>query len=107
MRSRSLPRFRPTQRQSVVPIRPMAWHFSQEQKLCYRFRTEKRTFEKTAHDVMKRFAVMVLTAFVLSATSAVRCDAQTIRVAVQKTGTFAWELAVIRAHGLDKEANLS
>jgi NitT/TauT family transport system substrate-binding protein len=33
--------------------------------------------------------------------------AETIRVAVQKTGTFAWELAVIRAHGLDKEANLS
>jgi NitT/TauT family transport system substrate-binding protein len=26
---------------------------------------------------------------------------------VQKTGTFAWELAVIRAHGLDREANLS
>jgi NitT/TauT family transport system substrate-binding protein len=31
----------------------------------------------------------------------------TIRVAVQKTGTFAWELAVIRAHGLDKKANLA
>ena len=28
---------------------------------------------------------------------------ETIRVAVQKTGTFAWELAVIRAHGLDKQ----
>ena len=26
---------------------------------------------------------------------------------MQKTGTFAWELAVIRAHGLDKQANLS
>jgi NitT/TauT family transport system substrate-binding protein len=36
------------------------------------------------------------------------CDgAETVRVAVQKTGTFAWELAVIRAHGLDKQANLS
>ena len=33
--------------------------------------------------------------------------AETVRVAVQKTGTFAWELAVIRAHGLDKQANLS
>ena len=33
--------------------------------------------------------------------------AETIRVAVQKTGTFAWELAVIRAHGLDKQADLS
>ncbi len=34
-------------------------------------------------------------------------DAETIRVAAQKTGTFAWELAVIRAHGLDRKANLS
>jgi NitT/TauT family transport system substrate-binding protein len=33
--------------------------------------------------------------------------ADTIRLAVQKTGTFAWELATIRANGLDKEANLS
>ena len=36
------------------------------------------------------------------------CEAaETIRVAVQKTGTFAWELAVIRAHGLDKQADLA
>jgi NitT/TauT family transport system substrate-binding protein len=35
------------------------------------------------------------------------CAAETIKVAVQKTGTFSWELAVIRAHGLDKQANLT
>lgn len=34
-------------------------------------------------------------------------SAETIRLAVQKTGTFSWELAVIRANGLDKEADLS
>src|SRR3954463_1633081 len=33
--------------------------------------------------------------------------ADTIRIASQKTGTFAWELAVIRAHGLDRQANLT
>jgi NitT/TauT family transport system substrate-binding protein len=33
--------------------------------------------------------------------------AETIRLAVQKTGTFAWELAVIRAHGLERQANLA
>ncbi len=33
--------------------------------------------------------------------------ADTIRIAAQKTGTFAWELAVIRAHGLDKDAGLT
>ena len=32
--------------------------------------------------------------------------ADTIRIAAQKTGTFAWELAVIRSHGLDRQANL-
>jgi NitT/TauT family transport system substrate-binding protein len=30
-----------------------------------------------------------------------------IRVATLKTGTLAWELAVVRAHGLDVEANLT
>ncbi len=38
--------------------------------------------------------------------SAPALAADTIRLAVQKTGTFAWELSVIRAHGLDKQANL-
>ncbi len=56
---------------------------------------------------MKHLTALLLTAFALTASIAVRCDAETIRVAVQKTGTFAWELAVIRAHGLDKQANLS
>jgi NitT/TauT family transport system substrate-binding protein len=34
-------------------------------------------------------------------------QAQTIRIAAQKTGTLAWELDVIRSHGLDAKANLS
>jgi NitT/TauT family transport system substrate-binding protein len=33
--------------------------------------------------------------------------ADTIRLAVQKTGTLAWEIAVIRAHGLDRKAGLT
>ncbi|HEY2136854.1 MAG TPA: ABC transporter substrate-binding protein [Xanthobacteraceae bacterium] len=32
--------------------------------------------------------------------------ADTIRMAIQKTGTLAWELAVIRAHGFDRDAGL-
>ena len=32
--------------------------------------------------------------------------ADRIRIAAQKTGTLAWELAVIKAHGLDTKANL-
>jgi len=56
---------------------------------------------------MKCLSLMVLTAFALAATGVARCNAETIRIAAQKTGTFAWELAVIRAHGLDRQSNLS
>ena len=51
---------------------------------------------------------MLLAAVMLTLAQIGTCyGADTVRVAVQKTGTFAWELAVIRAHGLDKQANLS
>lgn len=33
--------------------------------------------------------------------------ADTLRLAIQKTGTLAWELAVVRAHRLDKKADLN
>ncbi|WP_225672573.1 ABC transporter substrate-binding protein [Bradyrhizobium hereditatis] len=49
----------------------------------------------------------MLLAAVVSASLGTSCSAGDLRVAVQKTGTFAWELAVIRAHSLDKQANLS
>jgi NitT/TauT family transport system substrate-binding protein len=51
---------------------------------------------------------MLLAAVILTVAQAGACHgAETVRVAVQKTGTFAWELAVIRAHSLDKQANLA
>ncbi|WP_291694419.1 ABC transporter substrate-binding protein [Bradyrhizobium sp.] len=54
---------------------------------------------------MKLFTVALLAAllFVVAAPG----DAETVRIAAQKTGTFAWELAVIRSHGLDKQADLT
>jgi NitT/TauT family transport system substrate-binding protein len=61
-----------------------------------------------AHAMMKHLFGIVLGAIILAVAPAASCRAtETVRVAVQKTGTFAWELAVIRAHGLDREANLS
>jgi NitT/TauT family transport system substrate-binding protein len=55
-----------------------------------------------------RIPVRTLAAAVLAFISFTACcSAETVRVAVQKTGTFAWELAVIRTHGLDKQAGLS
>lgn len=52
-----------------------------------------------------RGLLLVLTAAttVLAGTA----DAQTVRVAAQKTGTLAWELDVIRTHGLDRQANVT
>jgi NitT/TauT family transport system substrate-binding protein len=57
---------------------------------------------------MKHLFRIVLGALLFAVAPVVACcAAQTVKVAVQKTGTFAWELAVIRAHGLDKQANLT
>ena len=50
-----------------------------------------------------RTLLAALAALQIAAASA----ADTIRIAAQKTGTFAWELAIIRAHGLDNQANLT
>lgn len=59
-------------------------------------------------DTMKRFTRILLATAVLAGMSgAPSRAAEIIRLAVQKTGTFAWELAVIRAHGLDRQADLA
>jgi len=46
----------------------------------------------------------VIAALMLAAAPATAADV--IRIAAQKTGTLAWELAVIRAYGLDRQAGL-
>ncbi len=57
---------------------------------------------------MTAFPRMLMAAMVLTVVQLGTCwGAATVRVAVQKSGTFAWELAVIRAHGLDRKADLS
>jgi NitT/TauT family transport system substrate-binding protein len=57
---------------------------------------------------MKLFVrILLATAIFAGAPGAPSRAAETVRIAVQKTGTFAWELAVIRAHGLDRQANLA
>src|SRR5258707_8425138 len=57
---------------------------------------------------MKSFTCILLaTAAFAGVSGAPSRAAESIRLAVQKTGTFAWELAVIRAHGLDRRANLA
>jgi len=64
----------------------------------------------TTKDAMN-FLFRLLLAAILAAVLAAMPDparaGDIIRIAAQKTGTFAWELAVIRAHGLDKQADLT
>jgi NitT/TauT family transport system substrate-binding protein len=48
----------------------------------------------------------VLTAIAIAVGSTGSLAADRIRVAVQRTGTLAWELDVIKAHGLDRKADI-
>src|SRR5689334_21486103 len=101
---------RPERRQSVLPNQLVPWScflFS-FQKLCYGCAREKQTFGEVAQGTMTGFVRMLLAVAILTAAQiATSCGAEMIRIASQKTGTLAWELAVIRAHGLDKKANLT
>jgi NitT/TauT family transport system substrate-binding protein len=49
--------------------------------------------------------VAVLTVAAFAASNAIAADH--IRVATQKTGTLAWELEILRAHDLDRKADLA
>jgi NitT/TauT family transport system substrate-binding protein len=51
-------------------------------------------------------AALIIAAFLGGLIAAPACAADRLRIAVQKTGTLAWEMSVIRAQGLDKEADL-
>lgn len=54
---------------------------------------------------LRRLRVAVIVAAALASSSAVAADR--IRIAALKTGTLAWELEVLRAHELDRQADLA
>ena len=56
---------------------------------------------------MFRMSTFVLTAVVALAAATSAAAADRIRLAVQRTGTLAWELDVIRTHGLDRKLDLA
>ena len=56
---------------------------------------------------MFRLSPFVLTAVVALAVATSATAKDRIRLAVQRTGTLAWELDVIRAHGLDRKLDLA
>src|SRR5579871_1629344 len=57
--------------------------------------------------VLARSVLIFCATFLLSlAVSSSASAADRIRIAAQKTGTLAWELEIVRTHGLDKKADL-
>jgi NitT/TauT family transport system substrate-binding protein len=70
------------------------------------------TARRSSHKRVKREKlvhrlVRIMLAAVLGLLAASAHAADSVRLAVQKTGTLAWELDVIRAHGLDKQAGIN
>ena len=55
-------------------------------------------------NVSKAVAILALCAFAFLASSAEAADR--LRIAIQKTGTASWEIALMKARGLDKAAGL-
>src|SRR3954470_24717157 len=55
---------------------------------------------------MRPMLHLVLTAIILIAGAINATAADLLRLAVQKTGTLAWELDVIKTHGLDRNLDL-
>jgi NitT/TauT family transport system substrate-binding protein len=53
--------------------------------------------------VFFRFSIVTVAMLFISNADA----ADRIRIAAQKTGTFAWELDVLKAHGLDRKADIT
>jgi NitT/TauT family transport system substrate-binding protein len=62
--------------------------------------------EHQGSPMIKRVFVTALAAAAIACLASSSEAADRLRIAVQKTGTAAWEIEVIKAHGLDKAANL-
>jgi len=74
-------------------------------RLCSRLGSSET--RRSASPFLARRLTAFCAAFLMSlhvATAASAADR--IRIAAQKTGTLAWELDIIKAHGLDKKADL-
>jgi len=61
-----------------------------------------REIRRSARELLALCTALVMSLCVATAATA----ADRIRIAAQKTGTLAWELEIIKAHGLDKKADL-
>src|SRR4051794_26895497 len=64
--------------------------------------------QPVVNSIIRHFALGLLVATLAALGTAAPSPArEVVRLAVQQTGTVAWELAVINAHRLDEEAGLT
>ena len=70
-----------------------------------RMQTRKYDKDEAARRVLRCLYAAIVGVVAIGSSSAGAADH--IRVATLKTGTLAWELEVVRAHGLDGQANLA
>ena len=69
-------------------------------------RTSSQESKTVRYASLSHPTVLFFAALVLALLSTVAPAAERIRIAAQKTGTLAWELSVIKAHGLDAKAGI-
>jgi NitT/TauT family transport system substrate-binding protein len=65
------------------------------------------TFRRVRLRLGRVLAMPLVLAALLWLGSSIAHAADTLRIAAQKTGTLAWELEIVRAHGLDRQADLN
>lgn len=65
------------------------------------------TFRRMRLRLGRMLAMPIMLAALLCLGSSIAHAADTLRIAAQKTGTLAWELEIIRAHGLDRQADVN
>jgi NitT/TauT family transport system substrate-binding protein len=64
-------------------------------------------FWRTQLRLGRALAMPIVLAALSCPGSSIAHAADTLRIAAQKTGTLAWELEIIRSHGLDRQADLN
>ena len=80
------------------------WAAAHGADICRRVNHRVRMNGVRCSGVFLCIRMAIVAAATLAVSSAIAADR--IRVAVQKTGTLAWELDILKAHGLDRQAGI-
>ena len=81
-----------------------SWAAAHGADICRRVNQRVRMMELRCSGVLSCVRIAIVAAATLAVSSAVAADR--IRIAAQRTGTLAWELDILKAHGLDRQAGI-